>query len=162
MLNLFQWAAESADAPVYDSRTIHHPVGAPPRSVLKLQGIIDHYILPNICNATTLSLGLDLAGPELDTESALAMYTPLDDVVSLSGRSIISLPAAGNVTIDGGQVATAIVAQHPSDGIEDGHEVIFQTDPPKHEYECFLASFAAGQMPRVPAPTDAGAIAPCQ
>ncbi len=161
LLNLFQWAAESADAPVYDSRTIQHPVGAPPRSILKVQGIIDHYILPNICNTTTLSLGLDLAGVELDTESALAMYTPLKDVIDLSGRSILSLPAAGNVTLDGGQVATAIVTQHPSDGIEDGHEVIFQTDPPKHEYECFLASFAAGQTPRIPAPTDAGAIAPC-
>jgi hypothetical protein len=161
MLNMFQWLEEAADAPVFDGRTVQHPEAAPPRSVLKVQGIIDHYILPNICNTTTLSLGLDLAGPELDTEPMLSMYTPLENVLDLSGRSKIALPAAGNVKLGNGDVATAVVTQHPSDGIEDGHEVIFQTDPPKHEYECLLASFAAGQTPTVPAPTDAGAIAPC-
>lgn len=160
-LNLFQWAAESADAPVYDSRTIQHPVGAPPRSVLKVQGIIDHYILPNICNSTSLSLGLDLGGPELDTEAALSMYTPLDAVIDLGGRSLISLPASGNVKIEAG-VATAVVSQFPADGIEDGHEVIFQTNPPKHQYECFLASFAQGKTPRLPALSDGGAIVPCE
>jgi hypothetical protein len=171
IVNMFQWAAESADPPVYDSLTIQHPVGAPARSVFKVQGIIDHYILPPICNATTLSLGLDLAGPELDTEAAYAAlgqslvpavtYTPFEDVMNLSGRGKISLPAAGNFSTDGGSV-TAIVVQHPGDAIEDGHEVIFQTDPPKHEYYCLLQSFAAGQPPRVPAPTDAGVFGPCQ
>jgi hypothetical protein len=161
LVNMFQWAAESADAPVYDSRTIHHPVDAPAHNVLKVQGIIDHYILPPICNATTLSLGLDLAGPELDsTTPGLASYTPLDAVIDLSGRKLITLPAAGNVTTVDGGLVTAIVTQHPSDGIEDGHEVIFQTDPPKHEYMCFLLSLAAGQTPLIPA--DAPALSPCQ
>ena len=34
--------------------------------VLMMQGIVDHYIMPPIADATSLSLGLDLAGPELD------------------------------------------------------------------------------------------------
>ena len=161
MLNVFQWAAECADAPVYDSRTIHHPVDAPARSVLKIQGIIDHYILPPICNATTLSLGLDLGGPALDAPNpGLSMFTPLMDVIDLSGRSQRTLPVAGNVTtVDGGAV-TALVTQHPADGIEDGHEVIFQTDVPKHEYVCFLQSLAAGRTPRIP--SDGPAISPCE
>jgi hypothetical protein len=44
------------------------------------------------------------------------------------------------------------------DGIEDGHEVIFQTDPPKHQYRCFLQSWLSG-VPKVP-PDDV-ADAPC-
>ena len=161
LVNMFQWGAESADAPVYDSRTIQHPVAGPPHHVLKVQGIIDHYILPPICNTTTLSLGLDLAGTELDsTNPGLAAYTPLEDVIDLSGRHLITLPASGNVTTSDGSVATAIVTQHPSDGIEDGHEVIFQTDIPKHEYMCFLKTLAAGQTPVIPA--DGPALSPCQ
>ena len=27
---------------------------------------------------------------------------------------------------------------------EDGHEVVFQTDGPKHQYQCFLASWLSG------------------
>jgi hypothetical protein len=44
---------------------------------------------------------------------------------------------------------TAVVSQFPGDGIEDGHEVVFQTDPPKHAYRCFLLGLVAG-LPRVP------------
>ena len=36
-------------------------------------------------------------------------------------------------------------------GIEDAHEVVFQTEPPKYQYRCFLESFLNG-VPRVPAP----------
>jgi len=161
ILNMFQWAAESADPPVYDSRTIHHPVDAPPRNVLKIQGIIDNYILPPICNATTLSLGLDLGGTELDsTNPGLSMFTPLGDVLDLSGQHMLTLPISGNISVGDGGVVTAAVTQHPSDGIEDGHEVIFQTDIPKHEYVCMLKGLAAGQVPRIP--TDGTALSPCE
>jgi hypothetical protein len=51
------------------------------------------------------------------------------------------------------------VVQHVEDGIEDGHEAAFQTEPPKHQYRCFLKSFAEG-VPRVPAGGEAGA--PCE
>ena len=64
----------------------------------------------------------------------------------------------GNLTV-GGKKVTAVVVQHPEDGIQDGHEVVFQTEPPKHQYRCFLASFAAGKTPVVP--PDAAADAPC-
>ena len=48
--------------------------------------------------------------------------------------------------------------QHPGDGIEDGHEVMFQTEAPKHQYRCFLQGFAHG-APTVP--PDGAADAPC-
>ena len=150
MASMIQWALEPSDPLVFTSQILHDPpAGQTPRSVLMEQGIVDHYILPPIANGTSLSLGLDLGGLELDTNSALSAYTPLKDLLTFSGRSLIALPTQGNWTPDGGAPVTAVVIQHPSDGIEDGHEIVFQTDPPKHEYECFLESSLAG-TPKVP------------
>lgn len=151
VLTLVQWAAEPADPQVYNRRIITAPRGTEPRRhILMMQGIVDHYILPRIANPMSVSLGLDLAGDELDaTElTGLPDQTPLSQLLPWSGRANIPLPAAGNLY--GGSV-TAVVVQHPEDGIEDGHEVVFQTEAPKREYRCFLESFAKG-IPRVPAP----------
>jgi hypothetical protein len=115
-----------------------------------MQGIVDHYILPTIANATSLSLGLDLAGAELDTSAPeIADMPSLGGLLDLSGRSAIGLPTSGNVVSASGEHVTAVVTQHAEDGIEDGHEVMFQTEGPKHEYECFLKSLSSG-LPRVP------------
>ena len=147
VVTLVQWAAEPADPQVYDRRIVREPdAGAAARHVLMVQGIVDHYILPRIANATSLSLGLDLAGAPLDGGAGLVDEPPLETLLPLVGRAPIALPASGNV---GGDV-TAIVVQHPADGIEDGHEVVFQTEPPKHEYRCFLATWLATGLPRVP------------
>jgi pimeloyl-ACP methyl ester carboxylesterase len=149
VLTFAQWALEPADPQIYGARIA-------PRHVLMIQGIVDDYILPRIAEATSLSFGLDLAGPELDTESdpRLDGQLALGPLLPLNDRAAIALPAAHNA---GG--ATAVVTQHLEDGIEDGHEVMFQTDVPKHEYQCFLASWLATGTPSVP--TDASRDAPC-
>jgi hypothetical protein len=156
VLTLVQWAAEPADPQVYARAILREPPpGVAPRQVLMLQGIVDNYILPRIANALSLPLGLDLAGDEIDEgDPALAGQTPLSSLLPLAGRSRISLPASGNAS-----GATAIVVQHRGDGIEDGHEVVFQTDPPKHQYRCFLTSLLKG-TPSVPPP--GAADAPCE
>lgn len=159
VLTLVQWAAEPADPQVYTRRIIEAPApGEAPCHVLMLQGVVDHYILPRIANATSLSLGLDLAGDELDHPqmTGLMEQTALGDVLSWSGRSRVALPALDNHLGADGAKATAVVVQHPEDGVEDGHEVVFQTEAPKREYRCFLQSFASG-APRVPAPSSAAA-----
>ncbi|MGH7298402.1 MAG: alpha/beta hydrolase family protein [Polyangiaceae bacterium] len=160
VLTLFQWAAEPADPLVYTRTLVHEPApGQSPRQVLMEQGIVDHYILPPIANATSLSLGLDLAGPPLDASSSelLGDAAPtLESVIAYSGRRQLVLPVSGN---QGGGL-TGVVVQHPSDGIEDGHEMVFQTDPPKREYRCFLQTWAAGQTPLVPLPGDLSG--PCE
>jgi hypothetical protein len=157
-LTILQWAAEPSDPQVYGAQVIRQ--SATPRHVLMLQGIVDHYILPSIANATSLALGLDEAGPAYDAdnpEEQMLGQRPLGILLPLVGGAAITLPAAGNRMLAGGQV-TAVVVQHPGDAIEDGHEVVFQTDPPKHQYRCFLQSFARG-LPSVPA--DDTADAPC-
>src|SRR5262249_52014085 len=156
-LTLFQWALEPADPPAYAHLIVREPSPSTvPRHILMQQGIVDNYIPPNIANATSLSIGLDLGGAPLDRTRPglpelpeLMDQTPLPRVLPLVGHGQIPLPASGNVTI-AGVPTTAVVVQHPDDGIEDGHEVVFQTEPPKHQYRCFLASFATGQPPRIP------------
>jgi hypothetical protein len=148
LLSLIQWAAEAADPQLYARYLVAEPLaGAEARSLLMVQGIVDHYILPDIANSLSLSLGLDLGGPELDGGNAELMadgQTPLGTLLPLTGRQTVTLPATGNR--DG---VTALVVQWPGDGIEDGHEVLFQTEPPKRQYRCFLETFAAGTA-RVP------------
>ena len=78
-----------------------------------------------------------------------AIAAPL---LALIGRSTVNLPVSGNLEIDG-QTVTAVVIQHEEDGIEDGHEVVFQTDGAKHQYQCFLQSWLAG-TPVVPVAAD--------
>jgi pimeloyl-ACP methyl ester carboxylesterase len=142
---LFQWAAESADPQVYARRIVSEPAaGEAPRHALMMQGIVDHYIMPPIADGISLALGLDLGGVELDSRTPeVADLAPLGPLLPLVQRGPIALPAAGNVVGPAG-TATAVVIQHPEDGFEDGHEVVFQTAAPQHEYRCFLASFATG------------------
>lgn len=144
VLSLLQWAVEPSDPPVYAPGLVE---GAAPRHVLMMQGIVDTYILPPIANSLSVAAGLDLAGPVLDAgHPELSDFAPLEGVLSFSGGAAIDLPASGNRAA--GQ-ATAVVVQHAEDGIEDGHEVVFQTEPPKRQYRCFLATFAGG-LPVVP------------
>jgi pimeloyl-ACP methyl ester carboxylesterase len=157
-LTLLQWAAEPSDPQAYTADIVHPPAGTAPRSLLMLQGIVDHYILPSIADATSLSLGLDEAGPAYDGDNAelASLGQPvLAPLLPLIGRAQIGLPATANIDAH----TTAVVVQHPGDAIEDGHEVVFQTEPPKHQYRCFLASWLASGAPTVPA--DGSEDAPC-
>ncbi len=153
-LSLLQWALEACDVPVFASRV----TGAPsPRHVLMLQGIVDHYILPPIANAASLSLGLDLAGPALDaTTAGLADFDPIERLLPLRGHVALAGAVRGNRVIEGAGY-TQVVRQYREDGLEDGHEVAFQTEGPKRDYRCFLRGLAGG-VPGVPA-ADATACA---
>jgi hypothetical protein len=163
VLTLFQWAEEPADPLVFTRGIISEPpAGMTPRHVLMEQGIVDHYIMPPIANAMSLSLGLDMTGTPLDVSSAelIGDGTPtLESVLSFAGRTQIPLPVSGNLVSQGATITGAVI-QHPADGIEDGHEIVFQTDAPKREYRCFLQTWIAGQTPLVPLPGDPDG--PCQ
>lgn len=159
VLSLVQWAAEPADGQPY-ARTILRDTEAGPRHVLMLQGIVDNYIRPPIALAESVPLGLDLAGPALDAaHPELQDERHLLEVLPLVGRGQIDLPASGNLQSLAGQPQTAVVVQHPQDAYQDGHEVVFQTDPPKHQYRCFLQTWLRG-TPIVPQGA-AAADAPC-
>ena len=80
----------------------------------------------------------DTGDPRLDGQSPIGPLLPLID------RKAVAFPASQN--LDG---RTAIVVQHAEGGVEDGHEVVFQTDAPKRQYECFLRTWLDG-APVVP------------
>ncbi|MFT3836923.1 MAG: hypothetical protein QM723_07995 [Myxococcaceae bacterium] len=145
-LTMVQWAAEEADSQVYGSMLAG-------RHLLMEQGIVDHYIMPRIANATSLSVGLDLAGTPLDDNAEYVDQQKVLDLLPLVSHGALSYPVRGNKA-----GVTQVVVQHAGDGIEDGHEVVFQTDPPKHQYRCFLKSWLSG-TPVVVA--DDAADAPC-
>jgi hypothetical protein len=158
LLAILQWTGEPSDPPLYAPLVNREPVSHG-RHVLMEQGIVDTYILPPIANASSLSFGLDLAGPEYDaTTPALSQFTPISTLLDLSGHSAITLPAQGNETAGDGTTVTAMVIQHQQDSVEDGHEVVFQTDAPKHQYRCFLQTLLTG-IPKVP--PDGAATDPC-
>ena len=138
-LSLFQWAAELADSPPYGALQTAH--------ILMLQGVVDHYILPSIAQATSLSMGLDLAGGDLaalSTELEALGQPHLYTLLPLVGSQMRPFPVAGN---RGTQ--TRVRVQNPGDSIEDGHEVNFQTARPKSQDRCFLGDLAAGRVPQV-------------
>ena len=142
-LALLQWAGEGADPPVFGAE-----LRALGTHVLMMQGIVDTYILPPIANASSLAFGLDLGGPPLDaSEPRLESFVPLASRLPLVGRGPVDLPASGNR-----EGVTAIVTQHLEGPIEDGHEVVFQTEGPKAEYRCFLETLARDEPPVVPSP----------
>ena len=149
VLSLLQWAGEPADPQVNARLVVDEPIGEP-RQVLMFQGILDTYIPPPVANALSLSLGVDLAGEPLD--ELLPEYRPLGPLLPLAGSGAIALPTAGNRRSG---AITAVVVQHPEDGIEDGHEVVYQSASPQLQYRCFLESLRDG-VPRVPA-SDASA-----
>jgi hypothetical protein len=151
-LALLQWAGEAADPPVYARGLIDEAGAGEARHVLMIQGIVDRYILPPIAAATSLSLGLDLAGPARDEGVAeIAHFPPLRALLPLNGRRAIALPASQNRALATGDAVTAVVVQHVEDGIEDGHEVAFQLAPARAQYRSFLSSWLAG-TPEIPSP----------
>jgi len=124
-LGLLQWAGEGADPPVWAERV--------PEDVLMFQGIVDTYILPDIANATSLSLALDLAGEALDESVAWDDQSTYLSVAGLVGAEQVAFP-----------VEHRALVQQAEDGLYDGHEVFFQTPEPRQQLQCFLASSRTG------------------
>lgn len=174
-LSLLQWALEPADSQVYARYVVNDAtLDQPARHVLMVQGIIDHYITPPIADAMSLAEGLDLATsrascsgnprcdvlPEINgcaTGIASPGYPSLQCLMSLDGRTPQPLPLAGNRVGQAGRRITAAVVQHRAVHPQgcacvDGHEVIYESDLARHQYECFLRGFAADALagPTIP------------
>lgn len=149
VLNWLQWAGEEADAAVYAPLLIRES-GGQPRHILMFQGIVDTYILPAIANPMTIATGLDLAGPALDRdEPRLAAYQSVLDVLPLRERVQQSFPVTANLPVEGGSSVTGAVVQHLEDGIEDGHEIMWQLPDAQTQYRCFLRTFLRDPAPSI-------------
>ena len=143
-LSILEWAMEAADVASYG----RHIARTAPRHVLMMQGIVDRYIPPPVAQATSLSFGLDLAGPVRD--AALPQFTSLGALLPLNDRARRDGSVSNNRS-----GFTMVVRQYPGDAIEDGHEAVFQTQPPRRDLGCFLRTWLRG-VPGVPADDAAG------
>jgi len=132
VLSMLQWVGESSDPPVYAAAMARASASGADRAggglpdVLMFQGVVDTYILPPIANALSASLGLELLGPALDETATW----PGDYRTFAQTRAL-----AETDTFLGG---TGDLAQHLEDGVEDGHEVLFQLEAPKAQLRAFL------------------------
>ena len=130
VLSLLQWAGEEADAAVY--APVFSRDTATPRNTLMFQGVRDTYIPPEVANPLTLALGIDVVSPVIDRSVINAL--------ALTGRQQISFPAASNL-----RGATAALVQHEEDGIEDGHEILWQRADARTQLRCFLRTLREGE-----------------
>jgi len=148
-LSMLQWAAEAADPPPYDATGRH---------LLVFQGIVDTYIPPPLANAIALSAELDIAGEALDVDHPeLIGFEPLVDVLPYGpDLGAVELPTQGNRPGN----YTGVVLQVAEDGVEDGHEVMFQVPDAKFAYRCLLETWAAGETPAVHRGDDAEGACP--
>ncbi|MBK6578639.1 MAG: hypothetical protein IPG17_21060 [Sandaracinaceae bacterium] len=123
------------------------------RAMLMMQGIVGTCILlPLHRQQAQHALGLDLADPALEVHGPalrrlLSIRRPPAD-----GPHQHRLPLSANRTVGSATVTAVVTQRFTKDGIEDGHEVVFQTTGPEAQYRCFLEDFAAGRTPVVPAP----------
>jgi hypothetical protein len=144
VLNWLQWAGEASDAAVYAPLLVRDAPSGSARHVLMFQGVVDTYIMPPIANAMTIATGLDLAGPVLDrSDPRIADFQSITDVLPLRERSALSFPVSLNAETSGSPV-TAAVTQHIEDGVEDGHEIMWQLPEAHTQVRCFLRSFLVG------------------
>jgi len=139
VLSLLQWAGEASDPPVYGERM--RAAGVGPHAFV-VQGIVDTYILPPIASATNLSFGITQGGEALDASApGLEAFRPLGGLLPLAGLTPASLPATAQGS------ALRVVVQHAEDGLEDGHEIAYQSSDARAQVACFLATYASGGAP---------------
>jgi hypothetical protein len=139
-LTLLQWSQEAADPALVGRSLLADADPDDARHVLMFQGLVDHDTPAPAANALSLALGLDLAGDALDL--TLAPEQPsLSSLLSWVGGEVRPLPTGLNLLVDTRKV-TAVVVQHAADGVEDGHQVVFQADTPRRQIACFLDGLA--------------------
>jgi hypothetical protein len=151
VLNLLQWVGEPADPQVYAQHVALSPRDTyEPRNVLMMQGIADTYILPAIANALSLPLGVALLGESLESlEPESAAFDSVLVAAAAIGQDVG--PLATNATANIDARTSALLVQYQEDGIEDGHEVVFQLEAPKRAICSFLRTLARGEAPSMEA-----------
>lgn len=116
-------------------------------SVLLVAGLTDTYYLPRMQAALAHAARMDLVGPSLEAE--------LVEGVLAGGGARVDAPLQGNRA-----GTTQAVVQFAAGAGRDGHFVVFDDAPVRHQYGCWLETAVTRGVPRVVAPA-ASADAPC-
>jgi len=147
LLHAFQTVWDLVDPVAKGRRVFAEPrPGMPPRPTLMIAGFRDGYFSPASQAALAVSLGVPLAGPEVEPELPAALQ--------LAGIDPADYPAQGN--LDG---VTAAVDQYAAPHTL-GHYVTFNQEGARHQYTCFLATVGQPGGPVVVEP--GGLDDPCE
>jgi len=140
LLSLIQGYFEDSD-PVNYGRLFFRepPAGLPPKSIFQTLGIVDHYTPIPTIETLALAMGVQPAGPQLQTIDGLAFTT----------TQWGSAPITGNVA--GGQ-ATGVLLEYTAPSGHDGHFVVFDVPDAIAQSNRFLASHAATGVARLDPP----------
>jgi predicted esterase len=140
LLSLIQGYFEDSD-PVNYARLFFRepPAGLAPKSIFQTLGIVDHYTPIPTIETLALAMGVQPAGPQLQT---------IDDL-PLTTTQWGSAPITGNVA--GGQ-ATGVLLEYTAPAGDDGHFVVFDVPDAVSQSNRFLASHAATGTARLDPP----------
>jgi hypothetical protein len=152
-LHLLETAWEPIDPLVYAPRVARRPLpDQPVRPIYEPVGKGDRYFSIEVYDTMALAYGNNQAGD--------VVWPSLQAALSLDGRTgVVPYPVTQNAKSEGGLPFTGVVAAYEGDGIADPHAIYRQLDGVKHQYGCFLSTFAATGVAVVPAPGPIGS--PC-
>ncbi|MFZ5603335.1 MAG: hypothetical protein ACOY7J_12855, partial [Pseudomonadota bacterium] len=141
---LLQWLAAAADPTLYAPDILRAPTKTAPH-VLAISGQFDRSSSEWVQQVYATALGVDLAGPELGADNK----TRILEYMQQFGARQLDYPVANNLEIPGQGMRTAVVVRHFNSGRagNNGHNVTYDIDPPKHQYGCFLQQLADGRAP---------------
>lgn len=141
---LVQWLAAAADPTLYAPDILRAPTKTAPH-VLAISGQFDRSSSEWVQQVYATALGVDLAGPELGADNK----TRILEYMQQFGARQLDYPVANNLEIPGQGMRTAVVVRHFNSGRagNNGHNVTYDIDPPKHQYGCFLQQLADGRAP---------------
>jgi pimeloyl-ACP methyl ester carboxylesterase len=137
-LNLLQAYFESADPNNYGRLLFREPPpGNRPKSIFQTLGITDEYTPVPSIKAFALSMGVQPVYPRL---------SEMEDLV-LSGMTWTAAPVRGNAAAGR---ATAVLRQYHQEEDSDGHYVLFDRWPARHDASRFLGTDIADGIAQLP------------
>ncbi|MDY0002006.1 MAG: hypothetical protein RBU30_11970 [Polyangia bacterium] len=154
VLSLIQLFIDPADPVSYGRYIIGEPLpGVEPKHVFLSQGLIDHYVPPDLAVAFGASLGLALAEPQLAPADWLALgllvgLPPASvDLALLEGFAPLERPVTRNL---GDGAITGVMLQYLADEGRDGHFVLTDKPEAKRDWAAFVGSFLVDGVPTLP------------
>lgn len=148
MITLGQMSVEHVDPIGMAPHVALRPLpGCRPKSVYYPAGYMDLFFPPPIISALCQAMGLELAGE--------VVHEPLRQELEHLGRPTHGYPVRENLLCADGSRVTAVVTQFREDDVLHGHNVAFQLDEAKDQYQRFVQSFLRDGLPTVyePQPT---------
>ncbi len=143
-LMLMEWLLGSADPVPYMDSVLRAPTKEAPH-ILAISGLDDQGSGEYVQRTLMMSVGLDLAGPDLGDTYDTTLFPHLE----ISGQQQLPYPVVNNIEVPGQGQRTAVVVRYENTWRPDhnGHHVTFDLDPPKHQYGCFMEQLAQGIAP---------------